>query len=209
MQPPRSAPDEPPPSRPDRATADDPPRRRPDRPIAGEPPTLSDGVIVLRARRPQDVDAITAACQDPEIPRWTLVPSPYTRAHAVENLAQAAIEWRAGTAAHFLAVDRAGELLGSFSLMEIDRRRGSAEIGYWVAAPARRQGVATRAVRLLRDWAHEALGLRTVEILTDEANAASRAVAERAGFRWTGRRTANPRDPDGRQDYLVYASATR
>lgn len=38
-------------------------------------PTLRDGDLVLRPKRAEDADAITAACQDPEIPRWTLVPS--------------------------------------------------------------------------------------------------------------------------------------
>ena len=47
-----------------------------------ELPTLRDGEFVLRPKRPDDADALTAACQDPEISRWTLVPSPYTRADA-------------------------------------------------------------------------------------------------------------------------------
>jgi hypothetical protein len=38
-----------------------------------EPP-LTDGEIRLRAWEPGDARAVTAACQDPEIPRWTVVP---------------------------------------------------------------------------------------------------------------------------------------
>ena len=37
--------------------------------------------------------------------------------------------------------------------MDVDRARGSAEIGYWIAAPARGRGVTVRAIVLLRDWA--------------------------------------------------------
>jgi hypothetical protein len=44
--------------------------------------TLSDGDILLRPFTEDDVPAIVAACQDPEIPRWTRVPSPYTEADA-------------------------------------------------------------------------------------------------------------------------------
>lgn len=171
-------------------------------------PTISDGVITLRPKRPEDVDAITAACQDPEIPRWTLVPSPYRREHAVEFLARSAAEERAGRSANLLAVDAAGRLLGSFSLMELDRAPGYAEIGYWVAAEARGRGVATRAVRLLRDWGRESLGLSLIEILTRAENVGSRRVAERAGFVLTGERRPNPREPDGDGDYLVYAWRT-
>ena len=52
----------------------------------------------------------------------------------------------------FLGFD-GDELVGSFSVMEIDQERHYGEIGYWVAAGARGRGVATRAVTLLRDWA--------------------------------------------------------
>src|SRR5436190_22510813 len=77
-----------------------------------ELPTLTDGIVTLRPKRPEDADAITAACQDPEIPRWTLVPSPYTREHAVEWIAQQDLR-----SASLLAVDADGTLLGSFSVM--------------------------------------------------------------------------------------------
>jgi RimJ/RimL family protein N-acetyltransferase len=165
-----------------------------------ELPTLTDGIVTLRPRRPDDADAITVACQDPEIPRWTLVPSPYTREHAVDWLARE--DPRAAT---LLAVDAEGNLLGSFSVMEIDLKAGYGEIGYWVAAEARRRGVATRAVVLLRDWASGELGLRDLEILTHPDNLGSRRVAERAGFVETGERRANPRDPSGEEVYVVYA----
>ena len=46
-----------------------------------EPVTLTTERLVLHVPDDSDIDAITAACQDPEIPRWTTVPSPYTREH--------------------------------------------------------------------------------------------------------------------------------
>ena len=40
---------------------------------------LSDERLLLRPPTLDDVEAITAACQDPEIPRWiAAIPSPYT-----------------------------------------------------------------------------------------------------------------------------------
>ena len=66
--------------------------------------------------------------------------------------------------------------------MAIDHELGCGEIGYMLAAPARGRGAATRAVRLLVDWAFETLGLERLELHIDTHNAPSLAVAARAGF---------------------------
>ena len=166
---------------------------------------MRDGDLTLRPPLPGDAEAVTAACQDPEIQRWTLVPSPYRREHAEAWLASAPERARAGEAVTLLAVDGDGRLAGSFSLMELDLARGSGEIGYWVAPWARRRGVATRAVRLLHEWAVGELGLRRLEILPDGENAPSRRVAERCGYRATGEVRALPRDPEQTPGYVVYA----
>src|SRR5665647_1129903 len=44
---------------------------------------LTDGVVLLRPPTVDDVDAITRACQDPEIAAWVSTPYPYQRSHAV------------------------------------------------------------------------------------------------------------------------------
>jgi RimJ/RimL family protein N-acetyltransferase len=168
-------------------------------------PTLRDGDLVLRPMRPADAGAITAACQDPEIPRWTLVPSPYTRADAEHFIATAADEAAAGRTVNLLAVDAADDrLLGSFGLMEIDRESGYGEIGYWVAADARGRGVATRATRLLAEWAHGELGLTRIEILPHKDNGPSRRVAEKLGFRDTGALVGAPRAGRDEPVFAVY-----
>ena len=172
-----------------------------------ELPTLRDDDLVLRPKRPQDADAITAACQDPEIPRWTLVPSPYTRAHADEFIADGAVAAAAGTAVSLLAVDAAdGRLLGSFSLMELARAPRYGEIGYWVAARERGRGIAPRAVRLLTGWTQRELGLERIEILAHRDNAPSRRVAEKAGYRDSGELRACPRGAPEQKDYAVYVA---
>jgi RimJ/RimL family protein N-acetyltransferase len=170
-----------------------------------EPPTLRDGDLTLRPPRPGDADAVTAACQDPAIQRWTLVPSPYRREHAVQWLAGAPAGARAGETVTLLALDADGRLAGSFSLMEIDFDRGYGEIGYWVAAEARGRGVATRSTRLLHEWARDELGLVRLEILPHPDNVPSCRVAERLGYRDTGERRKAARGPETDSVYVVYA----
>ena len=170
-----------------------------------ELPTLTGHGLTPRAKRADDVDALVAACADPEVARWTSVPSPYRREHAEHFLVISAQEARAGSGAHLIAVDEHDRLLGSFSVMELRRSPGYGEIGYWVAAPARGRGVATAAVRLLSDWALGPLGLTLLEILCHEDNAPSRAVALRAGFAETGERRTAPRSEDpGPTRYVVH-----
>jgi [ribosomal protein S5]-alanine N-acetyltransferase len=126
---------------------------------------------------------------DPEIPRWTRVRSPYTNEDALAWVALAESMAREGSAYHLLVVEaEGGAPLGSVGL-EIPRQPElHGEIGYWLAAPARGQGIATRAVHVLARWALETLSLPSVEVHVLPSNAASQAVARRAGFRPAGQR---------------------
>jgi RimJ/RimL family protein N-acetyltransferase len=162
-------------------------------------PTLTDGEITVRGLRETDIPAIVAACRDPAIPRWTRVPSPYTREDAAQFLASAVTEAAAGEGIALAIADGDDRLIGTVGLMELDGD-GSGEIGYWTAAEARGRGWTTRAVVLLRDWAREALGLTTIEILAHRDNRPSQLVAERAGFADTGETRTIRRMPPGRQD---------
>ncbi|WP_206685980.1 GNAT family N-acetyltransferase [Kribbella qitaiheensis] len=75
--------------------------------------------MTLRAWRPSDAAAVSEACQDEQIQRWTTVPSPYLREHAegfVGELAPGA--WTTRSGAGFAVVDPAGGgLLGACGLI--------------------------------------------------------------------------------------------
>jgi RimJ/RimL family protein N-acetyltransferase len=144
-------------------------------------PTLTDGVVTLRPWRADDVDPLVALCDDPEIVRFTRVPTPYTHDDALMFLAQQVAVEERGEAASLAIVDSGDDrLLGS-----IDVRRapdGRATIGYLVGAPDRGRGVASRATRLLSRWALAEWGVARLEIHVRPDNPASQRVAERAGF---------------------------
>jgi RimJ/RimL family protein N-acetyltransferase len=155
--------------------------------IAMPDPPLRDGEVALRRWRSDDAEAIAAACQDPLIPRWTTVPSPYGIDDARGWLASHAELICAAELAPFavtIADDPAPA--GSVALQRFAWQHGRGEVGYWLAAPARGRGVMSRAVRLLAGWGFDTLGLRRIDLLTDVANEPSQRVAERAGFRREG-----------------------
>jgi RimJ/RimL family protein N-acetyltransferase len=166
-------------------------------------PRLDDAVIALRPPTPDDVDAITEACQDPEIPRWTRVPSPYTRAHAIDFVERSMRTWDRGTDAPFMIVDaESGALLGAIGIHRFGGEDDGPEVGYWLERSARGRGVATRALRLVSDWACRELGERLL-LQADVRNSASRRVAEKAGFRYLGQAKA-PEDCGDCETMAVY-----
>ena len=143
---------------------------------------LTDGVIVLREWRDDDVEPAVVATADPEIPRWTPIPSPNT----AENVRAFLAEPLEGKVRLVIADPQTDELIGSVGIVAVDDARGEGEIGYWVAAEHRGRGVATRAVRLLAGWALGERGLKRVELQIDPDNVNSRRVAEKAGFAFDG-----------------------
>ena len=149
-------------------------------------PPLTDGVVALRAWAAADAADIADCCQDPEIPRWTEVPSPYDEDDARAFIAKSEQARLAGEELSLAVTDaESGELVGAIGVRP-GNTEGKVDVGYWVAAPARRRGTAVRAVRLVSSWAFEALGAKRVQVATHPLNEASRRVALRAGFKREG-----------------------
>jgi RimJ/RimL family protein N-acetyltransferase len=149
--------------------------------LPGDP--LEDGPTALRPWRDSDLQQLVVACQDPEISRWTRVPSQYRESDARRYLQQRYDMAFAGIAAAFAIVRVPdGDLLGSITLLRIVWEHQRAEVGYWLAREGRGQGHATRAVKLICDWGFRELGLERIALLAATGNVASQGVAERSGF---------------------------
>jgi RimJ/RimL family protein N-acetyltransferase len=153
-----------------------------------QPVVLRSERLVLSAPTMDDVDAITQACQDPEVQAWTTVPSPYSRADAEAYVRdKVAAGWADGSACTWAI--RLGEdaavvgMVNCFGIAD-----GGAEIGFWVAAEVRGRGVVSEAVDLVCDFgfAPDGLGLQRIQWHAKTGNVASAAVARRAGFQFEG-----------------------
>ena len=144
------------------------------------PVDLSDGQVRLRQARPEDVEAITTACQDPETQRWIPVPVPYEARHAQEWVAARAGAWADDQELNWIVVDPDDRLLGTVGLHPHDDTMR--EIGFWTAPWARGRGVTTAATRLVCRWAFDELRLERVEWWAAVGNIGSRKVVEKLGF---------------------------
>lgn len=151
-----------------------------------------------------DVDWITRACQDPDIQRWTTVPQPYTRDHAVwfvDNPREEVRRWAIRTA-------ESDEPVGMISIHSVNAETGIADIGYWVAPWGRRSGVARAAVGLVVGEIRRLGTATSVEARVAVTNTASRRTVESCGFVPT-EDSGGVRCPDGggEVDAVVYRLA--
>jgi RimJ/RimL family protein N-acetyltransferase len=164
-----------------------------------EPVEIAAGRLQLRPFWASDAEAVYAACQDPDIQRWTTVPVPYGRADAEFFTAANSVDgWAAGTGNSLAVTDATtGELLGAVKLDISDAEDGIAEIGYWVAPGARGRGIATQATGVVARWAFGALGIARLEWYAEVGNDVSRRVAEKAGFTVEGVLRDRVRGRDG------------
>src|ERR1035437_1894960 len=78
-------------------------------------PPLTDEVVSLRPFNADDVPAIVAACQDPDIQRWIpMIPVPYTEADARRYVLMTLQAWHDGGSAEFAIVEPDSDrLIGS------------------------------------------------------------------------------------------------
>lgn len=149
-------------------------------------PALSDGLVTVRPPRPDDAEAIHLACQDPEIAKWTLVPSPYTLRDAEAFIELTERGWESGAPLSFVIVDEDDEAIGSIGVKRFAHDPSVGDIGYWLARDSRGRGIATRALILVSRWVIPAAGLVRLQLYAHVGNTASRRVAQNAGFRSEG-----------------------
>ena len=167
-----------------------------------------DGVR-LRAFRASDVDRIVEACSDSETSYWLAsMPQSYTRDSAQAYL-QAIAELAAqGIGLAWCIADPEDDrCLGSISLDGLGGYAKRGEIGYWAHPDVRGRGVVAEAVRVVTRHARDCGLATSLLIRCAVGNAASRRVAERAGYRTVGIQPHSEPLGDGQVvDLVLYSS---
>jgi RimJ/RimL family protein N-acetyltransferase/8-oxo-dGTP pyrophosphatase MutT (NUDIX family) len=178
--------------------------------VSDPQPELTDGDVTLRPWRDDDV-AVAVAGHDDLIAHWF----GWASDAVTEETQRRAIEdWRASYAADRevvgFAVEAGERLVGTVDVRR--REDGVGELSWALFRGSRGHGYATRAVRLLTEYAlapldDGGLGYWRVEAKVEPDNAASLRVATRSGLRREGVRRIEPGSGDRSEttSYVILA----
>ncbi|MDF3292622.1 GNAT family N-acetyltransferase [Streptomyces silvisoli] len=135
--------------------------------------------LVLRDWTEADLGAMPDLFDHPDIAYWTPIVSPFDEAAARARLNRdRQLRTEGTTILLAITVD------GRAPLGEVMLRRTpeGTELGYAIGPAHRGRGLAARAVRVMAAYAFEQLGVEQVILGLEAENAASVAVATKAGF---------------------------
>jgi RimJ/RimL family protein N-acetyltransferase len=140
---------------------------------------LSGQGLLLRDWTEADLAAMPELFDHPDVAYWTPLPAPFDDVAARARLDRSR-QLRVEGSAILLAIT----VDGGAPLGEVMLRRApeGTELGYVVGPTHRGQGLAARAVLVMAAYAFEELGAGQVILELEAENAASVAVATRAGF---------------------------
>lgn len=127
-----------------------------------------------------------------------------TRAGAVEFI-RTTSEQAASDQGFQLALVVDGRIAGVLGYHALDRENRRVSIGYWIAEADQGQGLMSRAVAALIDYAFDVWGLHRVEIRSAVENERSRALCERLGLVQEGVLREAEAFTDRYHDLVVYS----
>jgi RimJ/RimL family protein N-acetyltransferase len=155
--------------------------------VAGVPPPLVTECLVLRPLQPEDGAALWEQWNDPLVWRYIgagVLPARERIERAAALLGQMYLE--RGWSGLLVSRRSDGRVLGECGLYpwrQDGRETGQVELGYRFGREHWGQGYAGEAARAVLDWASGELGFTELVCVVQEANTASRRIAERLGFR--------------------------
>tara|TARA_Y100000310_G_C20113057_1_gene548026 strand:- start:8 stop:562 length:555 start_codon:yes stop_codon:yes gene_type:complete len=144
--------------------------------------------LVLRDIKKSDVKSIIENVNNLNVSRYLLaVAHPYTEEDAgwwINHCAEQQKK-KPRESYNFGIVIRPGRsVVGGIGIDQIDRKKGSAHIGYWIGEKYWRKGYVSEAAKRIIDYAFEDLGLRKITIPAFIENKGSNGLIKKLGFRF-------------------------
>ncbi len=145
-------------------------------------PILAEDDLVLRPTEPSDAPVMFQYISgDEEIAEFTTVPSPYEMSHAEGAITRWADGFRDQELIQWAITRNGGPIIGQISLQGVILFDHNAEIGYLMSREARGEGIMSRALDLVADYAF-AIGFRRLQAKVMIENIASAKTLLNAGF---------------------------
>ncbi|GAA6526757.1 hypothetical protein IDVR_25530 [Intrasporangium sp. DVR] len=168
---------------------------------------MRDDDLLLRPWTTADVEE-SHRLLDADLVRWLGLPTmpPTVEQHAAW-VDETHGHWADSRSKATFLVEWRGKVAGSVDVEQVADGVGS--LSWLVYAPYRRRGIASRAVRLLIEFAFRELGLSRVEAHVDPLNRSSLGVALRAGLRREGLLRGNVRLGTETHDTVVLGRLSR
>ncbi|WP_042353487.1 GNAT family N-acetyltransferase [Bacillus rubiinfantis] len=132
-----------------------------------------------------------------------------TRIEDTKGYIQGCLQAYADNKGLFAVILFKGEIAGVVSFNSIDWGNKTAQIGYWLDEEFQGNGIMTKAVKALVDYAFSEYKLNKVEIHAAVENQKSRSIPERLGFVREGRIREAEWLYDHYVDHYVYGMLTR
>jgi len=166
-------------------------------------PQIGDGEVVNRA--------IVTSVEDlkPWLPFVQTTPTP---ADTEENIRQSIDNFISRTALRFLIFNKeTNDFIGTTGFHNIDWDVQKLELGYWIDSNNSGKGYMVEAIDHLTRYALDDLGMKRVEIRTEQENFKSRAIPEKLSFRLEGILENDDLSVDGKRwtDTCIYAKTTK
>ena len=158
----------------------------------------------VRSYTLDDVPSVARHANNPQVAAnlRDRFPHPYTEGNAREWIEHCL---RQRPERNF-AIAAAEEVIGGIGLeLQDDVHFRSAELGFWLAEPYWGQGITTRSVRAVTEFAFANFDLIRIFAMVFESNPASVRVLEKAGYEFEGRMRMSVVKHGRVLDQLVYA----
>jgi RimJ/RimL family protein N-acetyltransferase len=168
-------------------------------------PVLEGDGFRLRPVREDDAPRIQEGTAEPTTAYWLgHKPAPYTMADALAYVEKRRLFAATGQCVTWAVADPDDDRILGTVLWFNWTPEVECELGWWLHPDARGRGLAGRAVARVADHVFETLDVQRVTAFVAVENTASRAVAERLGFRLYGIERYGAWVRDGRVDMALY-----
>jgi ribosomal-protein-serine acetyltransferase len=117
-----------------------------------------------------------------QIGKWLSFPTYTNEIKDTELFIEKSLSRYAANNGFWAGIWHQGKLAGSIGYLYVDQKNLKTEIGYWLSKDFEGLGLATKACKLLIDYAFKELSLNKVEINVAVKNHKSRAIPVRLGF---------------------------